>query len=729
MDVKLHTIVSRFPFPFPTLDDDDEVLESTSHAAESVGGRAPRRVAPLVSSHRATAEGVDGAHAYVLAAAATSSPSVTESARSSPSRKGVSRGTESVDLTKLASRLWNTELQRAAATAAPTVCVFRPPPFVLDHTAYRGASVYVLPSGVVRLVTYGAVTATLRIARRVQAMLGEAYLPSVARRAAREERRLLRAVLDAGSDEVGRAKCEEGAKETAPTDAGVSLAAALASNDERSPRSFLLTRPPGRTGRTHADATPTHRDVKGKRARAQQGRTVEHAEELPDTALKIDFIQSMATPRWDEVAGLREAFFAETNRRGNAEASPAVVSASVAVGQAYPLSDTHDCRSAPGAPSQGEITADSALFFSLKSATPVRVARASVNVRGDAPMAWWRWYLAASTQRDRDGPLLDSSSGAGAQLTAADRSSAKDQDDENSATATMEHADGTGGFWTCAGHKEVSPTSHSAAFFVRYLQHKRSFVPHHVVSFKVRRNASLSSIQLLLEWNAAAPPASGRNLQRSVLTTPRVPLQTSLRLPLGSASAANYSAAAKTDEDAQPSGAHVGGEAPPASSTAAAAGTQHSPEAWVTEASAANFFLESTFIAESAAPYGLESTRASTGREAETSLPPVSEGSSSSFDVSAGKRGRAEKALSPASDFHDLQELHPSAKVTVKESWKRQRHTQAVRAAAPATTEPVSCLIYRSGRVRLTTGSEAAIRQLCDVLLIPFLVATADLAL
>ncbi|KPI86131.1 hypothetical protein ABL78_4823 [Leptomonas seymouri] len=734
MDVKLSTIVSRFPFPFRHLHDDDEEDWSAGNAAV----RGVRRDAPVTVSSHPTEEGMDGAYAYVPKAAAASPTPSTEAHRLAASRKRVSRGEESLDLTKLASCMWNAELQRSATTAAPTVCVLRPPPFVFDNTAYRGASVYVLPSGVVRLVTYGSVAATQRIARRVQQMLSEAYWPPAARSAAREERRLLRAVFDTESFGGPHGTLREVPQATESVGGGLSLAAALSSDDLRSAALFQRTRPPSQTGRASCVAA-SQRNPKETKDMSQTTPAVDACKSL-DESLKVDFIQSVATPRWGELAGLREVLFAESNARSNAEAAPPVVSEGVAVGQTRSLADAHGTRSAPSAISEDEVTGPDQAQ-GLKAVIPLNAVRASVNVRGDAPLAWWGWYLAASSQRGSDGHLMASSPDTGPRVVSADVASTKDQGEKSLATtaAATEQVDGTSRFWTCAGHREVSPTSPHAVLFVRYLQHKRVLVAHHVVSFKVRRNASQSSIQLLLEWNSAAPPPpSALSTQQPGLMALRVSLQSSRGLPPGSANVATTSTAAKAGDDANPRAVHASGAMQPASAVAAC--PQQPNEAWAPEASVSHLFLESTFIAESVMPYGLELARASTGREDDVSALPAR--NVSSLGPSAPPLEKAESLPLAASALGDSErgsvltgvpplERQP-LKTGANESFlshgvSLRQQTRTTEKAAAATAEQVSCLIHRTGRVQLSTGTEAAIHQVCEVLLIPFLMATAEM--
>jgi hypothetical protein len=677
MDVRLNTIVTRFLFPVAHLsDEEEENCEPTSSGGELALKRSAnsrRRPSHIsVSTYRPPSptieEGLDGSHAYVLAAtdAATSTTDDNRNAaRSSSSRIGAS-----LDLVRLASCVWNSELQRSAATAAPVACVVRPSPPVFNNVAYRGPSVYVLPSGIVRMVTYGSVSATRRIACRVRNALREAYLPAAVQNAAKEERRLLDAVLGVGIGEQRAATpCEEGYDKPHEEKSGVSLADAL-------------------SGSSSAD----------------KGSTPEAADATDDW-LKVDFIQSVATPRWDEVAGLREALFPHASGRPEVSLQADGDDVDHAV---LGVGDLRTEQLQPDTPSiAGEVIAP---VFPVGRVSPVAVTRASVNVRGDAPLAWWRWFLDSPSAHAGGEPLQP--------LPKTTASAVNDADVPTSTSTATEVPDATFRFWTCAGHTDIAPASPSAAFFTRFLQLKRSAASRHVVTFKIRRNASQNSLQLLLEWTTSPPPPPSPGMLPTTLLDargPRVSLRTSLHLPLAN----------KDGRQGQSLPLSTAKEP----SWPALATTHDTGEAWVNESSAANVFLESTFIAESTLPYGLESTtRPSVGLEmgasvstphgcAALSLPPLSRGS-----VEEEVRRPPLTVVGGVSTACSLaRPVHRILPTTVRRA-KRDKPT-------PGVTEQVSCLIHRTGRVQLSTRSEAAIRQVCDVLLIPFLVATADLAL
>ena len=717
MDVRINTIVSRFSIPFQQINDDDAITPaSTATAVSATSSAAPRRDALNTSFRDAfTEEGMDGAHAYVLSSAAFTAPLSSVDHYKGSSQKNPAHDGPLVDLTKLVSCMWNAELQRTAALTAPTACVLRPPPYVLDNTVYRGASAYVLPSGVVRLVTYGCVEATRRIAHRVRQSICDACLPSAVRRAAREERLLLDAVFaaeDASESSPVRPK-KEGAESTSG-DASLSLAVALA------------TCATGALGTSHAAA---HRQREGADEKAK-----EKAEDHPHSFdfLKIDFIQSAAAPCWGEIAGLRESFF--TERAPTQEAREEV---------SWPDTQTPETSSGTAATGARCVPSFAAPI------TPARVRRASVNVRGDAPLAWWQWYLAASEQPDKDDApvqaLIDAQEHNASSSSISDGDRGNKVDDDAETSAAMGHSDPTSRFWTCAGHADVPPSSVRAAAFVRYLRDQRARVAHHVVSFRVRRNASQSSIQLLLEWNTAAPPASARATVSSAV--PSVPLLPSHGLSWGGPSLKTDSTVSAPEKAAFLSATRADTSLPPA--TLAPSNARSAGVAWVTEASAANFFLESTFIAESTMSYELESARPGTVG-AEEALPVLStqekEALGSAEDIhhfgrdGAGQTlpSEAQKKALPTSAASRMAPSVQSpaggtlASPRLGDMLKgKRRTTTATATATPAVvmTEQVSCLVHRTGRAQLSTGSELAIRQVCEVMLIPFLVATADLTL
>lgn len=730
MNVKLNTIVSRFPFPLCSFHSDSDEEESDAPSTRDGSARTSvsvtRRQQRLSSAgsavtHTALDDGMDGAQAFIQRSSGSSTSTMDRT--QSAARTAASRGRgRTVDLVRVASSMWNAELQRSATTAAPTVCVLRPPPFVFDNVVYRAASAYVLPSGVVRLVTYGSVPATRRIAHRVRRALKEAYTPAAVRRAAKAERHLLRAVFDVGSGAGDAAGCTKtrtsGARQD--NDEGLSLADALAKSTSRA-----VTKAAGHE--TEVGAAPTAGG--------------------DGDGLKIDFIQSVATPRWSDIAGLRAALFCAPTKTGDA--------APEGVGDGDESVRTLHLTSVPENQLTGSTrVADESVGHVAASASPspfvqpVAVSRASVNVRGDAPLAWWRWFLAAGTQQGSGASAVVSPPTA-ASLSEAAAGGGGGQEElggvaHSPATAPSEVALPADRVWTCAGHSDVPPSSPQAAAFVRFLAHKRLCVAHHVVSFKVRRNASQSSIQLLLEWNTAP------FVQPSFTNVPRFKASAASQLPTGGApkwqTAVEATPHTQGDESRGQSGLRL--RLTSRQINAAETSRRDGREGWVSEASVANFFLESTFIAESTLPYGLESTRPSPGLEdgALTSAPPDALDAVRSPSAWGGKEER--KLTLPDSASTTTAELYDATVTSLQRTqtgktgqgapksaqpghcglWKRQRHAEAEK-SAPVVTEQVSCMIHRTGRVQLSTGTEGAIRQLCDVLLIPFLVSTADLTL
>ncbi|TPP54820.1 Protein phosphatase 2C family protein [Leishmania donovani] len=715
MDVKLGTIISRFAFTFPSLYDDgrdghDAAVSSPedADAEESCGvaftsgarcdeSRKTAKTTQTGSRSHATRLGapasptekldITGAYAFVSDGGAASSVSLTASpppilgraaARGdrgnstvAPPQHGVGdRGDGAVrcgtplhlpDLVQLAAHAWNVELHRGS-TGAASHCVLRLPPFALGRTLYRGPVVYVLASGVVRMATHGSVAATELLARRVRDALHEACKPLAVRRAAREELLLMRAVLeDSLSDmledeggEEGRARhlCTAVLKAEAKLPSrGMPLATALAGDTATS----------SQHGRRAAFGSSSTAARVGSLAHDKAGHgplTLVSTPLVPSArACKIDFLQAVATPRWDEIAGLRASLFAP--------ASAAPGSEHINSGGGVAKVD----RDAEGAPR-------------------VSVRRASVNVRGDAPMEWWRWYL--GVQADDHGVGGGDGSGVarrgGGATSAAAANSEKpflanrsgvprlgpglSGDASEGGNADARSSNKTTGFWTCAGYTDASPEN--AAKFVRFLQ------------------------PLVGHLTAVAQPLMDSG-------TPSVP--------------------------------------------AAPARTSTSGNAWVTEASAANFFMESTFIAESTAPYGLESVRMPTDRisSADPALPAsmvLGDGNvenpcgSTALTPDSG-RGSMSALLEPNVGHSALRYGSSSNKddrtATKAAPENRKRGVAAAQAsaakrdeAAAAAMEHVTCLIHRTGRVQMTAASELALRQVCAMLLIPFLVATAE---
>ncbi|CAJ1986189.1 hypothetical protein conserved [Leishmania donovani] len=778
MDVKLGTIISRFAFTFPSLYDDgrdghDAAVSSSedADAEESCGvaftsgarcdeSRKTAKTTQTGSRSHATRLGapasptekldITGAYAFVSDGGAASSVSLTASpppilgraaARGdrgnstvAPPQHGVGdRGDGAVrcgtplhlpDLVQLAAHAWNVELHRGS-TGAASHCVLRLPPFALGRTLYRGPVVYVLASGVVRMATHGSVAATELLARRVRDALHEACKPLAVRRAAREELLLMRAVLeDSLSDmledeggEEGRARhlCTAVLKAEAKLPSrGMPLATALAGDTATS----------SQHGRRAAFGSSSTAARVGSLAHDKAGHGPLTLVSTPlvhsARACKIDFLQAVATPRWDEIAGLRASLFAP--------ASAAPGSEHINSGGGVAKVD----RDAEGAPR-------------------VSVRRASVNVRGDAPMEWWRWYL--GVQADDHGVGGGDGSGVarrgGGATSAAAANSEKpflgdrsgvprlgpglSGDASEGGNADARSSNKTTGFWTCAGYTDASPEN--AAKFVRFLQRRRALLAQHVASFKLRRQATQNSLQILLDWRTATPPSP---------PAPPPPLSAAAaplvgRPPLARALVGHLTAVAQPLIDS-------GTPSVPA----APARTSTSGNAWVTEASAANFFMESTFIAESTAPYGLESVRMPTDRisSADPALPAsmvLGDGNvenpcgSTALTPDSG-RGSMSALLEPNVGHSALRYGSSSNKddrtATKAAPENRKRGVAAAQAsaakrdeAAAAAMEHVTCLIHRTGRVQMTAASELALRQVCAMLLIPFLVATAEVEL
>ncbi|CAG9568886.1 conserved hypothetical protein [Leishmania major strain Friedlin] len=779
MDVKLGTIISRFTFTLPSLYDDgrddyDATVSSPDDAAteESCGvaftsgthcdeaRKTPKTTQAGSRSHVARfgapaspTEKLDitGAYAFVSHGGAASSASLAapsspppllgraaargdrnNSTVAAPQHDVGDRGGGAVrygtslhlpDLVQLAAHAWNVELH-CGSTGAASHCVLRLPPFVLGSTLYRGPVVYVLASGVVRMATHGSVAATELLARRVRDALHEACKPLAVRRAAREELLLMRAVLeDSLSDMLEDEGGEEGparhlctavlkAEARLPS-SGVSLSTALAADTAMS----------SQHGRRAAFGSSAAAARIGPMARDKAGHGLPTLVSTPSVlsarGCKIDFLQAVATPRWDEIVGLRASLFAPASAAPGSENSG---------GGGVAKAD----RDAEGAPR-------------------VSVRRASVNVRGDAPMEWWRWYL--GVQADDHGVGGGDGSGAarrggGAPSAAAANSeepfpgdcsgvpllgSWLSGDASEGGNADARSSNKTTGFWTCAGYADASPEN--AASFVHFLQRRRALLAHHVASFKLRRQATQNSLQILLDWRTATPPTPPA--PPAPLSAAAAPLMG--RPPLARALVGHPMAVAQPLPDS-------GTPSVPAAPTR----TNISGNTWVTEASAANFFMESTFIAESAAPFELESVRMPTDRmsSADPALP---------VSMALGDRNVANPcgstALAPDSGCGSMSALlEPSVGHSVLRydsssskddrtaakaaPEKRMRGVAAAQAsaanrdeAASAAMEHVTCLIHRTGRVQMTAASELALRQMCAMLLIPFLVATAEVEL
>ncbi|GET85951.1 hypothetical protein, conserved [Leishmania tarentolae] len=760
MDVKVGTIISRFAFSLPSLydggsedhdimvssPDEDDTEESCGVACTSGTHCAEARTAAKATqtnsgSHatrcRAAASptekvGVTGACAFVSDSGVASSASLAAS--SSPSyiigcaggRGNSGRSTVETlqhgvrdrrggamqfgaslhlpDLVQLAARTWNVELYRGP-TGAASHCVLRLPPVVVGGTIYRGPVVYVLASGVVRMATYGSVAATEVLARHIRDILHEACKPLAMRRAAREELLLMRAVLDDSSVLEDASEEEEGARRlsAAVPEAGInvsrndmSLSTALAGG--AATRGQDRRRTAFGSSSTNARIGPLPHDTPG------DGRPTSAStpSALCSRACVIDFLQAVATPRWDEIAGLRASLF-----------TPA-------------------------------------------SATPrVPVRRASVNVCGDAPMEWWRWYLNVQ-DNDPDVGRGDNSEVAGSgraptsAAAAATLNSAKpclgercgvpQQGPFFTGTATERERAGargsnkTAGFWTCAAYADASPPH--AAKFVQFLQRRRALLAHHVASFRLRRQATQNSIQILLNWRAVSPPSPPTPLP--LLSAAAAPLVG--RLPLARALEQPTAMTQPLPDSVTPSAPTV-----PIS-------TNTSGNAWVTEASAANFFMESTFIAESTAPYGLDGVRMPTdlSSPADTALPASKASDEGNREKTIGGAaltadgGRDGVPASFEPHVGDSVLRHDTSrckgdKTAIKAAPEKRRRgvvtaqTPAAKrdedAAAAAAMEHVTCIIYRTGRVQMTAASELALRQMCATLLIPFLVATAEMEL
>ncbi|KAG5486742.1 hypothetical protein LSCM1_07997 [Leishmania martiniquensis] len=731
MDVAVGTIVSRFAFTLPRLCDDsgdggEDVLPSSddegtvnscdvAYTSATCCDEAPASATPTrtgagsrdtqfgASASKTENVGATGAYAFVPDGRTSASASLTASSPSpyvlgrGGARSSGSDGTATAaqrgdgdrrggamrrgalpyvpNLLQLATRAWNVELCRGP-TGSASHCVLRLPPFVDGTSIYRSPVVYVLASGVVRLMTHGSVAATEVVARRVRAALHEACTPLAVRRAAREESRLLRAVLDdtltgisndkdEDEDCARRLRCVALHAEVNLSSSDMSLATALAGEAMAS----------GAHGRKAASApspaTASTRPLAGK----DEGRA---PSALAEKICTIDFVQAVATPRWDEIAGLRAALFA-------------------------PDSDALVKEDGGGA-----IAADE--HRAVEETFRVSVRRASVNVRGDAPMEWWRWYL------DVQAGLSDDAA-----------------NEEATAAHTLSKA---ACFRTCAGHAGASPTA--ATKFVSFLLRRRALLAHHIRSFKLRRQATQNSLQILLDWRTATP-----------LPPPAPPL-----LSAAAAAAAPQSLVGRPlSAEASLSGKLRAVEEPlpdAGTPTALAAPTRVSGGgAWVTEASAANFFMDSTFIAESTAPYRQESVRmprdnaepaepAPLASRASGDETPGNSADSTAYRWDGGRDGKSafyEHHSRPSNLRRDKSQTDDDTTTAKAAPAKRKRvavapgTAMAKRAKAAATTavvEHVTCLIHRTGRVQMTAASELALRQMCALLLIPFLVATAD---
>lgn len=794
MEITVHTITSRFLFTLPHIDrdaedarvysDDDEGSNAAAETASSSHARvAHRQSTSSLEQRDATEMGrvLTGAYAFVPAGAAPALSSLLHSTAPGHSRGDARRaGSAAVaarasldehqdgapqlpDLLRIASRSWNVELCRGA-TGAPSHCVLRTPPYLVDGVLYGGATVQVLASGVVRMMTRGSVHATHVLAQRVRDALQEACVPRQARRAAREERLLLRHVLrhppsDIISDDDADEQPEEGrllterAGSAAPQRAPVqrvelvrgtaravgeaapppSLAAALAGADPAVPLSgtdgAALRQPPP-VSATRASPAP------------------QRADHVHAPCCTIDFVQAVATPRWIEIARLRDDLFgqtgaaaATTTTTGDASAADAAAAAEAEVMTAQEGVEGGDAeresendqpppqQDGPPPPS----SASGAPAAVARQPGPVR--RASVNVSGDAPLAWWRWFLRGPAGTIEEGHTGGNTARSRASKVKAAKAEGEAGADEAPAAAlqqTRSDVDGDGGFGVCAGHKSASAAA--SATFVRYLQHQRARLAHHLVAFTVRRHTSMHSLQLALEWRSTEPPPR----RPPAATQPLHPLASALRGTLVSGGGLRLSlspaAPASASMTVNPGATRTSGTAH--------SSTNGGPQ-WVTEASAAHFFTDSTFIAESTTPYGLESVRVDCGDDAGTrgtaagtattalgELPVVasSGGWTSRTTSPADALTAAAAPPSPPSSF-----VVQSSAATPTAPAKRSRRGGAVTSGLTSSAlhdglvEHVTCVLHSTGRVSLTAASEAALRQLCEVLLIPFLVATANI--
>ncbi|KAG5507491.1 hypothetical protein JIQ42_07789 [Leishmania sp. Namibia] len=741
MDVKIGTIISRFAFTLPGLGDDSQdscdaiVPSSDDEGAENSRGVTSTSATPCTatpasatvtrigarshlrrsgaSSSETEMLGATGAYAFVRDGGASSSASLVASSSSCILGRGDSRISGSditaatmqrgggdrrggvmkrgallcvPDLVQLAMRAWNVELWRGPKGAA-SHCILRLPPFADGTALYRGPVAYVLASGIVRMVTYGSVAATEVLARRVRDALHEACKPLAVRRAAREESCLLQAVLgdslsgmlsyeDNGENCARRLCTDAPHSEMRLSSGGMALATALAgeatTSDRHGRKAALLSSPAAASTRSLAGGSegcgpPT----------------------LSEKACTIDFVQAVATPRWDAIAGLRASLFAPT-------------SASLGQGDG-----------------SGAIVAD--VDQVAEEAPRASVRRASVNVRGDAPMEWWRWYLGVQAGDCSVGggdfgevPLPGSS------LPKAGWS----VDATNGGHTSARSPNKTTRFQTCAGYADASPTS--AENFVRFLQRRRELLAHHITSFKLRRQATQNSLQILMDWRTATPlpspaPLSAAAPSAAVLVAER---------PLS----AEALVVGKPRRETGPP-PDSGTPPPPAALTRVSSGTT-----WVTEASAANFFMESTFIAESTTPHGLESVRMPW--EKASPADPARWASRTSggerAENAAGSTAlRWDSSRDTQSVLHgDNSSIEGGTSTTKVAPAKRKREAAAIRTVAAkrdgeatAAVEHVTCIIHRTGRVQMTAASELALRQMCALLLIPFLVATAEVEL
>lgn len=675
MDVKIDTVLSRFLFPFPYHHDGDAESDAVTRGTGRAGNRLLSTAS--LSSHPPAERGMDGTFAFVSAAG-----SVAES--TSTSTPPV------LDLTRLASNLWYSELKFSpGSSATPTACMVFPPPCVFGNQVCRGASLSVFPSGLVRLFTYGGEEATLRTAGRVRQMLREAHSPVEVRRAAREERRLLRAVF------AEETMDENGVEE----EAGMSLAAALAGGDEKAVEGNVSRRTPfpslfPQTKGARATRSTTRRREEEEEEGADADVDIDEndLDALRDI-VKIDFMKAIATPCWPELLRLRESLFA----------SPADSLEGGGDGEERERKKVDD-----GAPSRASSSANQHEAYASGRLT-------RLNVRGDAPLAWWRWFLSAS---------LSTSSSSGKKVReAAELFLSETQErgvpHRGSASAaapsllptTLSEEEADGGFWGCEGHRDVLPTSPAAQRFVAYLRYKRSLIAHHVLSFKVSRNARQSGVHLSVEWNKTAAPRVV-----AAVAPPRVPLTLAATVT-GHESAQSGSPASeggirgevavRSAAGGAPRSLNLGRAAQQPSITGVSA-PHGGTEGWVTEASAANFFLESTFIAESTTPYGLESTRPS------LELTPQ-RGSAAAVQV--------KNQESTVDSFSGTPAVAAGSRSLSRREGEKPRK---VRKTEPAT-EQVSCILHSTGSVVVSAGSEVAIQQVVDILIVPFLVATANM--
>ncbi|KAG5511215.1 hypothetical protein JKF63_07157 [Porcisia hertigi] len=741
MDVKISNILTRFAFTIPSLYDDDDGYDAVvssddedtrdfAHVKATDRHAAGMRDAVtradwkhhssrfISSESPSDASHITGAYAFVSNCGASSVPLPIPSsgpARNSSSSKlftvktqhGVdSRGGGSVrrgaslhlpDLLQLAARSWNVELHRGP-TGVASHCVLRPPPYVVGTTLYRGPVVYVLASGVVRMATYGSVAATNALARRVRDALHEACAPLAMRRAAREEFLLLRAVLDEPLSGVAKSKDHsEGGAQT--------------------PCSAVLQAETQRPNNTMSFGTGFPGDGRAGRGLP----TVPPA--LCEKACTIDFLQAVATPRWDEIAGLRASLFA---------------TASACLGGEGGVGVDEDGRVAKGIPRR----------------VPVRCA--SVNVRGDAPMEWWKWYLNVQADDLSPSELLKSAAAVNRyetlhgdfatlhsrndSLQPAGRSNGVAEEGDTSAR----YQEKTKGFWTCAGHTDASPAT--AANFVRFLRRRRALLAHHVVSFKLRRQATQSSLQILLDWRTTPPQRITSSPMSAAAAAAPIPAP----VPAPSAAPlAGCSPLARPLISAPPVGvaqAPPDPSAPPASADPPNVHT--SSRGWVTEASAAHFFMESTFIPESTAPCGMESVRLPMGGHGV----PAEPAAFAHGELRDERVGNAvvETAIPLDCGGHDRMSVlfgndkghavlcNDSALggdgSAIKAAPAKRMRGGIASGTSPAkgdkhatAVEHVTCIMHCTGRVQITAASELAVEQMCAVLLIPFLVATAEI--